>query len=56
MEFRQQLTKHEYSIACLAANEDGYLASGDEQGCVVIWRDPTASRTQDVIAEIIKDE
>ena len=55
MEFRQQLSKHEYSITSLAASEDGYLASGDEQGYVVIWSDPTASQTQDVIAEIKKD-
>lgn len=55
VEFHQQLSKHEYSITDLAASEDGYLASGDEQGYVVIWSDPTASQTQDVIAEIKKD-
>ena len=41
VEFQQQLEgAHETPITCLASCKDGRVASGDEKGMVVIWKDP----------------
>jgi WD40 repeat protein len=62
VEFHQQLNIHvkatgdEVPITCLSADEDGRLASGNERGGVIIWRDPSASRTQEILAFIRCDD
>ena len=52
VEYRQQLGSSKGSshpISCLAISDDGRLASGDESGRVIIWRDP--SRTSDIMSQ-----
>lgn len=48
VEFRQQLgMEGDPPISCLAADDDGRVAAGNEVGDVVVWRDPSASRAQE---------
>lgn len=52
VEFHHQLGfDNDTPISCLASDEDGRIASGNESGEVVVWGDPTESRTQEKIAQ-----
>ena len=57
VEYRQQLDNKDgpsLPISCLAVSDDNRLASGDENGCVTIWRDP--AKTSDITSQIKTDK
>ena len=52
IQFNRQLQSHSAPICDIASNDEGKLASCDENGMIIVWHDPL---TRDDTALVIND-